>query len=595
MLGPAMLALPALAAEVTPVEAAHRVVRIDGQAPLDDRIVAVPDALEVLWHAPHIRIHYELTVPDGPTGNGLWLQRVGAPFRLTVDGQAVQPFLPELAATRSDDGVFNGRMPFLFALPAGARTVRIELAGTVYIPTGLVAAQWGLPSDLAIAHLRRHEKMSRPTEINTVLASVLGALALILWLVRREVIMLPIFAAICVTLTLRGWSYTVAQLPLNTEQAYLFNSLLSVSLTISVLASLLALTNRLAWRHTRWLLFIAVLLLGPLALAQWIGEAMVLVRLTILIVGLLNIPLCVWLLFRWRAEIAGHAAYVLIAGLCVLLAVSLHDLSWTLGYLPPLRISYVSLAFAVLLLSYAYITADHVLRNLHLVENANVVLNQQVERTRHELEESHQRLIQLQGTEARRGERNRLVSALHMGLGQRLSSLAEDVSRGHIVPDRMQAPLEMCIQSLRQLLSAHQTDGALVPALATWRHAWHARLESVSMTMRWRVDDSADSLHLPAHALIALIDSLNLLMEHLWSRQENQGGTLELHVTEDADQQLLLSLKGTGLNAPTAELVARIQVLWQSACMGQFSFDPLDESQSWQVCWNTAQSSQATP
>jgi hypothetical protein len=612
---------PTRAATVTPVETARRIVQVGDGPVLDEQVVTVPDRLEAQWHAPNIRIRYELTIPDGPAGQGLWLARVGAPFHLSVDGQPLTPYLPFSLAGSAETHVLNGRMPFLFALPASAQTVRIEFAGTAFMPTGLAAAQWGRPAELATAHLDRYERLTHPTEVNTVLAVVLGTLALVLWSVRRDVVLLPIFAAICASLTLRDWSFTVAQLPLDAEKAYLFNSLLSISLTVTVLASLLTLANRLHWRYTRWLTAGAAGLLLPLYVTQWLPQGVVVVRLAILFAGMLNIPLCIFLLFRWRKHIAGHAAYVLMFGLGLLLAVSVHDLSWTLGYLPPMRISYVPLAFAVLLLCYAYITADHVLRSLHLVENANIVLNRQIEKTRAELESSHHQLTRLQASETRRSERQQFVQSLVQGLGQRLASLADDVNSGQVDTAGVQSRLEMSLQSLRQLLSAHRSDGALVVTLATWRQSWQPRLDVSGIAMGWHIDDSADEVRLPAPRLAALIGSLNRLMDDIWKQQRETSvdvttpsvglGTateadpagpataaLQLEATLRQGDELQVVLEGRHLQRPEAPLIAHLRDLWlQNGWAHDFVWEPSSSTETtvgpvskdpWRLIWRGA-------
>lgn len=582
--------LPSHASSIRPVDMVHRTILVDGAPPLDEQTVSVPDRLEVQWHAPHIRIRYELTVPEGPAGKGLWLARVGAPFRLWVDGRPLQPFLPATLPaplTAADEHqIFNGRMPFLFALPDHARTVRIDFAGTAYMPTGLAAARWGLPSDLAIAHLERHEQMTRPTEVNTVLAAVLGSLAMVLWLFRRDVVLLPIFAAICATLTLRDWSYTAALLPLDTEKAYLFHSLLSVSLTVTVLASLLALSDRLVWRYTRWLIAGAIGLLLPLAVTQWLQQGMIPVRLGILFLGMLNIPFSVALLFRWRRQIGNQSAYVLMTGLLVLLVVSVHDLSWTLGFQPPLRVSYVPLAFACLLLCYAYITAEHVLRNLHLVENANALLQQQVEHTRVQLQTSHARLSRLQAQEARATERASLVETLHQGLGHRLSSLARNIDEVGVDAVHTREHLELGLQNLRQLLSVHQSDESVVMALATWRQSWQPRLEAAGTPMRWTVDDSADDATLPTHRLMVLVDSLSAVAESLWRSARQGEGHVHLRLGVGTHGRLQVQLTGTGVPEPEHSLRQQLQQRWSDGESG-LSNTLSDPGADWQWCWET--------
>ena len=124
------------------VAEAHRAVWL-GDIAVSTGTVALPDTLDRRWRHGSFRARYTLDVRacTDQAGRGLWLFRIGAPYRLSVDGVAVVPELPRIGSATAK--ALNGRTPMLFALPQGAREVQIDLVSMPYIPAGVARAGVG--------------------------------------------------------------------------------------------------------------------------------------------------------------------------------------------------------------------------------------------------------------------------------------------------------------------------------------------------------------------------------------------------------------------------------------------------------------------
>jgi hypothetical protein len=108
---------------LTSITQAQRQVWLDGRVQ-DQGTVALPDQLQRSWRREGFRARYTLDVRacTAQAGHALWLFRVAAPYRLSIDGVATAPELPRISSSAGSS--FNGRTPMLFALPQGA-----EVAG----------------------------------------------------------------------------------------------------------------------------------------------------------------------------------------------------------------------------------------------------------------------------------------------------------------------------------------------------------------------------------------------------------------------------------------------------------------------------------
>ncbi|QJW83277.1 hypothetical protein HK414_00500 [Ramlibacter terrae] len=179
-----------------PLSTAERTIA-HADAPPTRSTVTLPDDLPRPLRVEDVRVGYTLDVSRcaGAGTAALWLFRVGAPF--TIHDDAGRPlallsaggrlptdqWVARLAA--SERAVYNGRIPALFALEPGTRTVRIELLTITFIPSGIVAAELGPTNLLLPVQARTLEGVVAFADIASGVVLVLGALALLLWTRRR--------------------------------------------------------------------------------------------------------------------------------------------------------------------------------------------------------------------------------------------------------------------------------------------------------------------------------------------------------------------------------------------------------------------------
>ncbi|MDZ4237553.1 MAG: hypothetical protein U1A81_05305, partial [Hydrogenophaga sp.] len=100
--------------QATEIRQAERTVLRAGQV-LNQSTVAPEDSLALAWRRQGTQIRYRMQLDACPAGAdwGLWVFRMGGPYRAWIDGKPVQPIDP---VTLVGSQVYNGRIPALFQL-----------------------------------------------------------------------------------------------------------------------------------------------------------------------------------------------------------------------------------------------------------------------------------------------------------------------------------------------------------------------------------------------------------------------------------------------------------------------------------------------
>ena len=495
-----------------------------GAAPV---AVTLPDRIVPSLRHEKVRIRYEVDVSAcADTGQAaLWLFRAGAPYRLEgVDAIGrVQP-LPLLNANQraqtlpeGDEDqpvVYNGRIPALYALPPGTRTVRIALQTLPYMPYGLVRVEMGSTNVM----LQRHSDVLREvlgySDAAAAVVTVLGLLMALLWLTRRRDTNLLWLALASGLWGLRGLLYfdnTVPGDPLTFEQLNPINALLSVVL-VTLAALHLLRGERRCQRAVIW--GGTLVLLAGFVLAAVLGQGAMLIRSATQVLGLC---MTVWLGFeilrQWRVSGAQRVARRHLAGmmafLVTLLACGGHDLLIVAGVLPATSAPYIFWGFVVVLVGFALISGEYVVMTLARAERSNDELEQRVSAKSDELARSYQ---QLRSTEiaaardtARTQEREHLMREMHDGIGAQLMTALRGVERGALSREQLTASLQDGLDELRLLMDSSDTQQVLPSALAAWRNRWDARLAAAGVTLAWTLDESLDTLQLGSQAALQIM------------------------------------------------------------------------------------------
>ena len=462
---------------------------VEGAGPPTDgsAIVTLPDSLAGAMRGDRARLRYALDVracTDQPAA-ALWLFRVGGPYRVSADGQPLALLNARallspgnLTEALAVPGVHNGRMPALFALPPGARTVQVELQSPAYFPTGVVRAEIGPTAALLPVQARAAELAVAYVDSASLLLLVTAVVALGLWAMRRADRALLWLGITCGLWGLRGlmwFGHAVYLAPAPFEQLNSLNiALASASLGVAILHML---GGARRW-ESRALLVNVLVCCAAFAAAELAGQGARAVRALCLLTSFAGF--C-WICLRaWRGRRQPGSSRglwhgrLLLAGLGVLLACGLHDLLLLGGALPPDRPSLVFWGFVALLLGLSALSAQYVVLTLNRAE---------------------------QNAQAR----ERLLRDMHDGLGAQLMTALRGVERGALAPPAVAEALQDSLDELRLLMDSTDMNQYLPGALADWRNRWDPRLAAADVALDWRIDASLDAVQLPGDTVLQVM------------------------------------------------------------------------------------------
>ena len=475
-------ALPAFACDaIAPLATATRAIALPGSRPAE---VTLPDKLDADLRRQGPRIRYTLDVSRcrGAAGSAIWLFRVGAPYRIEDDAgrpltllSARPMFRPEMFTSRgvpAQEGVYNGRIPAVFALPAGANHVQVELLTLAYIPAGIVRASTGPAHALLPVQSQAIEDVVAHADAASGVVLVLGMLAALLWFRRRADRGLLWLAIACGLWGLRGLLYFGHEVywpPLVFEQ---FNSL-NVLLTAGALcASVLWLLGRPTRTQLRTAAAATALGTAGLLLSFALPASAAPARAVSLAIGFLLTLATLAQVVRRRAELAPGHAVLLAFGLGGLLMCAVHDMLVVAGTLGPDSPSWVFWGFIALLVGFAVMSGQYVVSTLNRAERSNAELARHL------------------------AERERLLRDMHDGLGAQLMTTLRAVERGALQAPQLTQSLQDSLEELRLLMDSTDMGEYLPGALASWRNRWDARLEAAGVSLEWRIDDALDQVQL---------------------------------------------------------------------------------------------------
>ena len=533
--------------------------------------VLLPDRLGSHLHDERVQIRYDIdvsTCAQAPAA-GLWLFRVGASYRITSQGRPLEllsaraMLRPELLVgglLAARPHTYNGRIPALFALPAGARTVTVELQSPPYIPSGIVRARLGPATLLLPGQAAALEGVVAYADAASAVVLVLGAMAFLLWLQRRRDLGLLWLSLACGLWGLRGlafFSHSVYLTPLIFEQ---FN-LVYVLLTSGALAASVAcLLEVMTPRRGRGLLAVVAAGLLLLLVTVVIGRGAALARALMMASAFGLVCWCAWPVWLKRAELARWQIITLSASLFALVACSVHDLMVVFGALPPDHSSYVFWGFITLLVGFAAMSGQYVVLTLNRAERSNEELEQHVARKTTELEHSYTLLRESERDTARAQERERLLRDMHDGLGAQLMTALRGVERGALAPQQIAQSLQDSLDELRLLMDSTDMGHYLPGALAAWRNRWDARLAAAGVTLDWRIDESLDQVQLSSEESLQVMRILQEAATNVVKHSQAARMSLDARVLPGEGKGTLhieIEDDGVGLGADTKRAGAR--------------------------------------
>lgn len=564
--------------QAVPITQARRIVT-RGTDTLADAVVTLPDPLPMEWRNEQIRLQYEVDVSAcaGSLSAVISLYRVGAPYTIRIHDRDLTSVLayrwfghgvsPAAGTTGPQDVVHNGRIPALLALPQGADKAVITLLTLPYIPAGLMHLAIG-PTNALLPVAADY--VNSVVGFTTAAAGVMLVLALIaglLWLQRRHDLGFLWMTLACLFWSLRALAYFDANVhmpPLWFEQFNPYNIFLTaITLCAATLDNEMqrrhdapspAGTDWRVWPHRAlWFAFISTTLV--LALSIWLDRAAMLARAYAQIWAAgLSLATIAWL-WAGKVRLTSLQRIATIGAYMALIGSALHDMALVTGHLDPSGPSYLFWGFTLVLIVYALISGNYIIRTLNRAENVNLELEQRIHSKSTELEDSY---LQLRKTEmagalssARLQERERLLRDMHDGLGAHLMTALRGVERSALNRDQIVQSLQDGIDELRMMMDSADMGADLSAALAAWRNRWDNRLGAAGVQVHWKLDDALDTIALDSDALLQIMrilqEAATNVVKHSGARHLQLQAT---RVTEPGQTSLLIVLSDDGCGLP---------------------------------------------
>ncbi|MGE4240111.1 sensor histidine kinase [Ramlibacter sp.] len=488
--------------DVTPAAGSERTTR---------ELVSLPDALPAAVRRSGARASYRFDVTRcaATPAAAVWLFRVGAPYTVRDDRGRPLPLLNAgglvqwerwLPPVRGAP-VYNGRLPALFALPADARAVVVELVAMPYLPAGLVRLDVGPTQELLPLHAAMFEEVVAFANASSAIVLVLCALALLLWSQRRSDRMLLWLALACGSWGVRGVAYSSPLIPIDALWFEQFNPLNILLSAAAVTASVLSLVEALDRRRGLWLAG-ATAALGALLLATTLagaGTGGLAARLLCFGGGFAMLSSLLVVVWRRRALLPRWHVAAILAAIGGLLLCAVHDMCIVAGLVPPDSQSYVFWGFAIMPVCFAAFTGQYVVQTLNRAERTNAELERQVE------------------------ARERLLRDMHDGLGAQLMTALRGLERGALTAAQASQALHDSLDELRILMDSADMGHYLPGALAAWRHRWDHRLAAAGVALQWKIDESLDDVEVPGDIALQVMrivqEAAANIVKHARARQ----------------------------------------------------------------------------
>lgn len=539
-----------------PVTQARRIVR-QGSAILADGLVALPDKLPLQWRQQQVQVQYEIDVSAcaGSQSAAISLYRVGAPYTVRAGDQGLVSLMAHrwfghgtgLLPT-AQDTVSNGRIPALLALPEGAGTLVLSLLTLPYIPSGLTHLVIGPTNALMPIAVAQIDAVVGVTDAAAGVMLVLSLMAGVLWLQRRHDPGFLWMTLACLFWSLRALAYFDASVhipPLWFEQLNPYSILLTaITLCASMLGNVMqkrppesAPADGPDWRlwPRRALLFAFVTATALIAASAWSERGVWLAR-TYAQAWAAGFSLAtIWWICSGRFRLPLRHRIAAISAYVVLIGCAIHDMGLVTGHLEPTGPSYLFWGFTLVLVVYALISGDYVIRTLNRAENVNLELERRIHTKSTELENSYRQLrkTEMAGalSSARLQERERLLRDMHDGLGAHLMTALRGVERSALNRDQIAQSLQDGIDELRMMMDSADMGADLSAALAAWRNRWDNRLGAAGVQLHWKLDDALDNIALDGDVLLQIMrilqEAATNVVKHSGARNLLLQATLE--------------------------------------------------------------------
>lgn len=474
---------------VAVIEEAQAIVMSGGQdwAPVTTRL---PYSWDQQVGAQQGQARFVLPLPPGP-GNGpqaLFIPRVGNSYRVALNGQEIAHF-GAFPVDPYADAVLQPR--FIEVPPSllGAHNLlEITIGASMARGAGLSPVVFG-PRDAVhqrYAAVRLWQVSG--SRLVTIVSAVLGGLALLLWLRRRDAVFLYYglgellwsvqTARVLFDVTPLPWPWpwwgVLVTAAFHAAPALLCKfALAMVGREKGLLGRAMDVLVLLALPAAVALLVFGVLWIGPagqmLSTLAGLAMAVVVVRAT------------------WRSKLLEER--VLCAAVVLIVACGVRDVlvlrlsQHAFEVVPWVRFAWLGFAMTM-----AWVIAERMRKDSLALERMNEALQRKLAQRTTELEAAFERERESEKRSGALQERQRLVRDLHDGLGSHLITTLRAAQQGRLGPEEASRQLGEAVDRLRITVDAmHEADGDVAAALAAVRYRLSPRLQAAGIHLDWDV------------------------------------------------------------------------------------------------------------
>jgi signal transduction histidine kinase len=411
-------------------------------------------------------------------------------------------------------------------LRAGTNQLLVRIAATPVSSGRMPLPEIGPYAQLLPDYERRLFWIRTMSQFTVISCLIVGAMALFIWLRRREESLYGLFGAASLLWGVRTLTLIIEEMPTTQWQAWrtIYHGATGGFVIVMLLFAMCL--AGLHYPRLKWVL-LGYWMLGPLGYLASNGNEMAIGRYWA--GGLLPIGVGVLVISTvaaWRQR--GPALIALSLALLLAVLAGVHD--YLLASATPVirALAPQAAAHRVFLLHYAAdfllvvmggILSARLVGALQAVEQLNRTLEFRVAEREAALQDNYQRLRLLERQHAAGEERQQIMRDLHDGLGSQLFLTLSKAEIGRIDQGDMVQALRECIADMRLTLEAMSPESNdFLQAWGNFRFRWQQLLEAAGLSCSWETDAKDGFVELTPHVSIQLLrivqEALTNVLKH---------------------------------------------------------------------------------
>lgn len=491
----------------------------------------------------------EISVADPSEPLALYIPRLGNTFTISINGHELDrygTFPPDLY----DDAATTPRyytVPAQWLKPITAVEVTVGVTGGR--GGGLSTITTGLPSEVRGAYALEYFLEVSGRLVLVVIATVLGALALLLWLRQRDAAYL--YYALAELLWALLTSRTLFTTPLLPWPwwGHLSQAALVLAVPLQCKFALMVVNRDQGWlRNWTWgmlVLGIPVIAVDSLLDYKW-AYAIWRVLLT------LNAMAMAWAVLSATRRNALPEHKVLAAAVVLVVVAAIRDVLTSFSQDTFYFVSMTRYAWTGLGISFAWVIVERMHRSSIALVSMNATLSEQLAIQSKQLTDNY---VKERIRDVEHGallERQRLTRDLHDGLGGHLVGLLRMAHLPSVSKEDVATQLRLAVDQLKITVDAMQeTDGDIPSLLGSVRYRLTRRLNAAGIDLQWDVEQLPAIAHWGVRQSyelqMILLETFTNMMVHSHASQAKLSAR-QKHIAGRECIEIAITDNGTGFD-----------------------------------------------